>query len=167
MLLRLRCRPALRAESVTMANTCWLSDSRDSRRPRDGRHAREAIRFWFFRAGRSGRQLIVGTRRCVLLQHRLALQQCIKFLLDLLLVEQLLVRRPVEFCTEISDALLIASLHFSHRLGVVFAQRKISGRGNRPHGRDKEHRPDNGSAPARPLRWARRAAWLPTACPRR
>jgi hypothetical protein len=58
-------------------------------------------------------------------------------------------------------------LHFSDRPGVVFAQRKIRGRGNRPHGRDDEHGPDNGPAPAGPLRWARRAAWLATACYRR
>lgn len=152
MLLWLRCRPTLRAQSVPVANTRSLCDSRGPIRLRNRRLVRNAARFWFFRAGRSGRQLIVGSRWRVLLQRRLSLQQRVELLLDLLLVEQLLVCRAVELCAEVSDTFLIAGLHFSHRLGVVFAQRKISGRGNRPHSRDDEHGPDNGPAPAGPLR---------------
>ena len=167
MLLRLRCRPTMRAHAVTVTNTRRFRDARGPRRFRNGRCARKAARSWFFCASRPSRQAIVRDRRRVLFQRRLLLQERVQLVLDPLLLEQLLVRGAVELCAQVSNSPLIARLHSSHQLGVVFAQSKISGRCDRPHGRDDQHGPDNWPAKARPLRWARRAAWLTTACYRR
>ena len=166
MLLRLRCRPTVRAHAVTVTNTRRFRDARGARRFRNGRCARKAAR-WIFRANRPSRQLIVRDRRRVLFQRRLLLQERVQLVLDPLLLKQLLVRGAVELCAQVSNSPLIARLHSSHQLGVVFAQPKISGCCDRPNGRDDQHGPDNWPAKARPLRWARRAAWLTTACYRR
>jgi hypothetical protein len=83
--------------------------------------------------------LIVGRCRCLLSERRLPLQQRVDLLLDPALVKKLLVRGVVELCAQVSNSLLIASLHVSHRAADVTPRREISSRTNRPYCRDDKH----------------------------
>ncbi len=120
-----------------------VADRRRLQLRRGGRgHRRAAVRG----PDRAGAQHIAGQRIGALLERRLALQQFLQLLLELLLVEQLPAGDAVDLRAHLGDAVLIGELHL--RLAADQAGEHVVAEGEIGAGRDRpdrhhDQRPDH------------------------